>query len=249
MADLDITKIPGIMHHHKWGNGAKLMEKWFNSPSNTRPAAGTPSTNIIKMDWVLKYPRAKQVYDTMIKEKAWVNEAAKKEIIRMLKHKNLLGGVSKKFGTPKFSLPIVDKDSIQFRKVGGSWDMALGDMDDLRAALANFVFKVIVIGKVEPLLNQKKLPTGEYKVAIDEIGIYIRDSYDFNDAPGDDQELGNWDFEDNSVGRTALNGGESVKNSDFMKWRTANKKGGDFLVFSDIKYIKQKTANTFIFKK
>ena len=127
--------------------------------------------------------------------------------------------------------------------------MMTGDMDDLRAALANFVFKVIVVGSVEPILTDKKKLTGKYTVTINEVGIYVKDSYDFNDDKGEDQELGNWDLDDNSVGRTSFNGGETVRNSDFRKWRAANKSGGDFIVYSDIKYIKQTKNNTFTFKK
>ena len=249
MSELDITQIPTIMRHHNWINGAKLMEKWFKAPSNSNPKAGLPSTDIIKMDWVLKYPRARQVYDTMLREKVWMNSAAKNEIISMLRKKQLLVGTRKAVGTPKHTLPIVDKDAIQFRTVGGGWDMAFGEIDDLRAALANFVFKVIIIGEVEPVLNAKKLPSGKYQLTINEIGIYVRDSYDFNDPPGEDQELGNWDIDDDSVGRTVFNGGETVKNSDFRAWRTAHSSGGDFLVFSDIKYIKLNPADSFIFTK
>jgi hypothetical protein len=163
MSDLDITLIPGIMRKNKWINGAKLMEKWFSAPPNSNPGMGLPSTDIIKMNWVLTYPRAKSVFDTLKKEQAWVNPAAKGEIIKMLRRKNLLVGKRKEFGTPKFHLPVIDKDAIQFRVVGGSWDMAFGDIDDLRAALARFVFKIIVIGEVEPILNEKKGLTGKYK--------------------------------------------------------------------------------------
>jgi len=76
--ELNITKIPGVMRTHKWVNGAKLMKKWFEGSPNNKPRMGLPSTDIIKMNWVLTYPRAKNVYDTLIKEKAWVNAAAKK---------------------------------------------------------------------------------------------------------------------------------------------------------------------------
>jgi len=170
----------------------------------------------------------------------------------MLKGKNLLTGSRKTFGIPKMHLPIADNDAIQFRVVGGAWDMAFGDMDDLRAALANFVFKVIIIGTAEPIIEEKekqKKLTGRYKVTINEVDIYVRDTYDFNDPPGEDQELGNWDFDDDSVGRTLFNGGTTVNNSDFRKWRDANGKGGDFLVYSDIKYVKLTSADTFEFKK
>ncbi|WP_284427316.1 DUF6402 family protein, partial [Acidovorax sp. SUPP1855] len=77
---------------------------------------------------------------------------------------------------------------------------------------------------------------------------FERFPYDFNDAAGEDQDLGNWNFESNSVGRTGLNGGFNVRNSDFRKWRSTNRKGGDFLIYSDMRVLKQTTNNTFLFK-
>ena len=73
---------------------------------------------------------------------------------------------------------------------------------------------------------------------ITDIGVYVKDSYHFNDKAGDDQPLGNWDKEDNSVGRTIFNGGTAVSNSDFRKWRDTNQKGEDYLIYSDILYTK-----------
>jgi hypothetical protein len=71
---------------------------------------------------------------------------------------------------------------------------------------------------------------------VTELGVYVRDSYDFNDdADGDDQDLGRWDPDTNTVGRTFLSGGTPVHNSDFRRWRDTNKHGGDYLIFSDVK--------------
>lgn len=249
MSKLDIVLIPKIMRKNNWINGAKLMEKWFNDPSNSQPTLGIPSTDIIKMDWILSYPRAKTVYDTLVREKVWENAAAQREIVGMLKRRNLLSTTSQQFGFNKFNIPLIDKDAIQFRVVGGYWDMAFGDMDDLRAALARFIFKVIIKGEVSPVPNTSSNSIISYKVTISEIGIYARDSYDFNDAPGEDQELGNWDKDDNSVGRTIFNGGDEIKNSDFRNWRKSHTKGGDFIVYSDIKTIKLNTPSTFEFNK
>jgi hypothetical protein len=49
--------------------------------------------------------------------------------------------------------------------------------------------------------------------------------------------------------RTVLNGGETVRNSDFRNWRIANSKGGDFLVYSDIRYLKRTPSDVFFFNK
>lgn len=151
----------------------------------------------------------------------------------------------------------MESEAIQFRVVGGNMDMLIGPMDDLRAALANFTFRVVVAGSVEPEMIDRqvasgtpvKVASGNYLVTIEEVGIYVKDSYDFNDATGEDQDLGNWNMESNTVGRTGLNGGFNVHNSDFRKWRAANQKGGDFLVYSDLRVLRQTSNNTFVFRR
>lgn len=244
------------MRANNWVRGAKLMDKWFSGSANNVPASGLPSTDIISMDWVLNFSRARQTYDTLIAERIWLNDAARREIIKLLARKNALGK-----GIQRFHLPgmpqAMDADSIQFRIVGGNMDMLVGPMDDLRASLGNFTFRLVVGGTTEEEMAEKevksgppiKIPTGNYLVTIDEVGIYVRDSYDFNDPAGGDQDLGNWNFETNSVGRTGLNGGLPVRNSDFRNWRSANGKGGDYIVYSDMRTIKQNKNNTFIFRR
>ena len=91
MSDLDITKLPGVMRANNWSNGAKLMERWFSLPERILPhSKASPSKDIIKMRWVLSYFRAKKVYAKLVQEKAWMNDAAKNEIISLLKRKGLL---------------------------------------------------------------------------------------------------------------------------------------------------------------
>ncbi|MDA8457156.1 DUF6402 family protein [Acidovorax sp. GBBC 3334] len=256
MSDLDITKIPGVMRSNNWQKGARLMDKWFSDPANTVPANGITSTDIITMDWVLGFSRARQVYDTLIAERIWLNDAARKEIVKLLARKNALGNGQQRFRLPRM-LQAMENEAIQFRVIGGNMDMLIGPMDDLRAALGNFTFRVVVGGFVEAEMTEKKVasgpalkvPNGNYSVTIEEVGIYIKDSYDFNDPTGKDQDLGNWNFESNSVGRTGMNGGTSVHNSDFRKWRTANGKGGDFFIYSDLRILRQSENNTFIFKR
>ncbi|GKT00916.1 DUF6402 family protein [Acidovorax sp. SUPP3434] len=255
MSKLDITKLPTVMRSNNWERGAQLMEKWFSDPSNSSPSNGIASTDIITMDWVLGFSRARQVYDTLIAERIWLNEAARREIVKLLKRKNALGSGKQRFLLPRM-LQSMENEAIQFRVIGGNMDMLVGPMDDLRAALGNFTFRLVVAGTVEAEMTEKKVaagpapkvPTGNYLVTIEEVGIYVKDSYDFNDAAGEDQDLGNWNFESNSVGRTGLNGGFNVRNSDFRKWRSANGKGGDFLIYSDMRVLKQTTNNTFLFK-
>lgn len=256
MATLNITKIPAVMRANQWERGARLMEKWFADPANPVPANGIASTGLITMDWVLRFSRAKEVYDKLVAERIWLNDAARREIVKVLARKNALGNAKQKFPLPRVQLAL-ESDAIQFRVVGGNMDMLVGPMDDLRAALANFTFRVVVAGCVEPIMSEQrvasgpplKVPSGNYLVTIDEVGIYVKDSYDFNDATGEDQDLGNWNLDTNTVGRTGLNGGFSVHNSDFRRWRTANQRGGDFLIYSDLRVLRQIANNTFTFRK
>lgn len=256
MTKLDITKLPAVMRENKWERGAQLMEKWFTDPANSVPAQGIASTDIVTMDWVLGFSRAREVYERLITERIWLNEAARKEIVKLLAKKNAIGNSKQRFLLPRM-IQAMEQEAIQFRVVGGNVDMLVGPMDDLRAALANFTFRVVVAGTVEPeMVTQKvasgaapKVANGNYLVTIETVGVYIKDSYDFNDAAGEDQDLGNWNIEKNSVGRTGLNGGFNVHNSDFRKWRTANGKGGDFLVYSNMRELRQTANNTFVFKR
>lgn len=256
MATLDITKIPSVMRANRWERGARLMEKWFNDPANTVPANGIASNGIVTMDWVLAFARAREVYDKLVAERIWLNEAARREIVKLLARKNALGTAKQRFLLPRMQLTM-ESEAIQFRVVGGNMDMLIGPMDDLRAALANFTFRVVVAGSVEPEMIDRqvasgtpvKVASGNYLVTIEEVGISVKDSYDFNDATGEDQDLGNWNMESNTVGRTGLNGGFNVHNSDFRKWRAANQKGGDFLVYSDLRVLRQTSNNTFVFRR
>jgi len=79
------------MRKHGWGNGAKLMETWFSGPSAIAPAYGWPDTATIRMDsWVLTFPRARSVYDRLMRERIWANPDAQREIAAMLSRKGLL---------------------------------------------------------------------------------------------------------------------------------------------------------------
>lgn len=74
-----------------------------------------------------------------------------------------------------------------------------------------------------------------WTVRINAFGIYVRDSYDFNGF----QVLGTWDVSDwDPLGCV-------IFNSNFREWRSANGKGGDFLVFSDVKVTRLSPPDSF----
>lgn len=236
MSKLKITDIPSVMDAQRWPVAAKLLRRWFALPSNSIPSKGLPSLDLVTMDWVLKFERAKSVYNDIFRLGLWKSPAARLEMGKVLRRKKLVNALcSTNYARTDFSLPISHNDHIQYMSVGGnSWEMATSEIDHLTAALARFNFHVVVHG----LITGPATPGGLAQLQAHEVGVYVRDSYDFNDASGEDQDLGNWDSDDNSVGRTWMNGGTNVRNSDFRTWRTANKRGGDYLIYSDVLYTK-----------
>jgi hypothetical protein len=150
----------------------------------------------------------------------------------MLRRRGLLARSGSSFGNLTRPAPDLDPDYINFRTV----DFGVSDLDDMTAALGNFAFRVVVAGEVEPLTGR-----GGHRVTIRQVGVYVRDSFDFNG----DQFLGYWDDSDNSVSMMNPFSGTGVSNADFRAWRTANSRGGDFLVFSDVKLTSLTSPSSF----
>lgn len=223
------------MRHHGWGNGARLMEIWFSRTSAVAPLYGPPETQTIRMKtWVLTFPRAKSVYDQLMHEQIWANPAAQREVAAVLKKKGLLSTVprSTPFGNLAAPVQALDADYVNQRIVS----FGANDLDDMAAALGNFAFRVVIAGGVAPVPGSPK-----FRVTISDVGVYIRDSYDFNGT----QFLGFWGDTDNSVSMVNALSGTAVSNEDFRSWRTKSGKGGDFLVFSDVLTTRLSTPSTF----
>jgi Family of unknown function (DUF6402) len=228
---LTLTNIPRIMRRQHWFNGAALMDTWFSRPSAIKPKYSAPDTTTIEMDaWALKFVRAKEVYDKLIQERIWANAAALAVLAAMLRRNGLLTGAARRFGDLSQPASALHADQVNFRTVGGK------TLDDMLAALGHFAFYVSVAGEITPVVEAPgaggsgPLPAA-YQVAITEIGVYIVDSFDFEG----DQDLGYWDDSDNTVSGWNPLTGTSVSNSDFRDWRAKTGRGGDFLVYSDVK--------------
>jgi hypothetical protein len=241
---LTLTNIPRIMRSHGWANGARLMEIWFSRPAATAPAYGAPETATIRLDaWALTYQRAREVYDRLMRERVWANAAAQREIASMLRRRRLLGSRPQAFGNLNQPVHLLDADYINYRAVGGGYGYYsyyyyyYSGLDDMTAALGNFVFRVAVAGNVAPVSGGRG-----HRVTITDVGVYLRDSYDFNG----DQHLGFWDDSDNSVSGWNALSGTQVTNEDFRNHRAATGRGGDFLVFSDVKQTHLATPDTFV---
>jgi Family of unknown function (DUF6402) len=236
---LSVTQIPGIMRANGWTEAAKLLDKWFADPANSTAAAGRPDTTTVTMDWVLGFSRAKVVFDEIKDQKLWVNEAARKQIVTLLMKLGKLQQRKVDFGDLAFPVPTLNNDYIQFRAVG---NMLTDPIDGLFAALGRFVFRVAVKGSVSPQVVRSTL---RYEVQITDVGIYVYDIFDFSGF----QPLGFWNPTTNYAGRNPFHG-TLVTNKDFRDWRDnkqlSHGKGGDFLVFSDLKTIHLSSPDTFL---
>lgn len=230
----EVTDLPAIMRSKGWTKGAALMESWFARPAKTKPNLDTPETTIIKMDWVLGFARARAVYDKLVEDRVWQNKAAQAEITRMLRKKSLLlknSCFQLPFGNLDLPVEQLDADYVNQRVLGMT-----SDLDDMSAALGNFVFNVVVSGRV----RSNDSGPGFY-VDIHEVGVYVKDSCDFEG----EQFLGYWDADDNSVSMFNFMSGTRIETKNFQDWRTKNRKGGDFLLYSDLKRIRRIKPDTF----
>lgn len=196
------------MEMEGWTRGAKLLEIWSSRPPAVAPRYSAAVTDVITMDWVLQFPRAKHVFDTLVRERIWTNDASRERIAGLVK--------SKTTGAPlgNLSLPVtqVDPSWINSRPCTSGLNV-----DALTAALGAFTFQVAITGTVTARVGAVA------SVSIQEVGVYVKDSFDFNGP----QFLGFWGHRDTPV-----------NNATFRDWRAKFAKGGDFQVFSDVKRIK-----------
>lgn len=241
------------MRSNGWTQGAILLDEWLRRPAKIRPATfdetpndfGPAVLNVVTMDWILTYGTPKSVYDQIINGKLWSNVAAKGKIGEMLLRTGITAraksapGQKIGFGDlTSANVVAIEKVYIQSRPVN-----IFSFYDGLTAAIANFNFHVAIKGTVSYTQNS-------LEVTVEEVGIYARDSYDFiNDGSTywqcfycDDQPLGNWD----TIAPENLKGVGKISNNTFNNWRKANNKGGDFLVYSDIKVTRLNPPDIFV---
>jgi RHS repeat-associated protein len=238
---IEVGQIADMMHGKNWLNGEVLLRKWMSAPANSNPASGAPDTTTIRMDtWVLTFQRAKDVYNKIFSEKAFVNDAAKRRIVRMLDRKGLFGHGNDYITFDFVSGSVVDTDKagdfVNERYVGSQ----LNTPDDMVASLARFKLRMTIKGAV----------CAGSVVYINEVGVYAWDTYDFNDDSATtnpqtwvSQPLGFWNPKTGYVGRLPL--GDYVSNATFQEYREKTHQGGDFLIYSDMKVTKLDTAENF----
>lgn len=268
----------------KWfENGGRVMnreEKTGDIDSRKYPPHLVDTTSVT-MRWALSFPRIKKAYSKIFGSKGVIksapplyeSRAAQMQLVRRLARAGKFRTLPDAFGD--LTSHVLDINEMwQFQRhepASGpeyvkTWlkDSAKGDpdLDDMWAALANFLFKIAGQGFVTPKIAITHTESGSnvevlyYEISVTKIGVYIRDTYDFNEY----QYLGHWSkaltpparvhpathFIDGKVTKGPCpDDYVPVENESFRLHRDLTAKGGDLLVFSDVAITSLKKSFTF----
>ena len=226
----DLDRLPDVMNKLNYPVSARLMRRWLGSPGLRMPggAAATDLTDIT-MAWALRFARVQAAYKYSVDNTVWRNSAGAPAIVNWLKRQNAFQSTPVKFGNVRKPLPMLHEDAIQFHPVGGFMAHVVDPEDDLLASLGSFSFHFVVAGRTVPITVAGRL--AGHDVQIEQVGIYIRDSYDFEG----NEELGYWDLDRARMSKRKIEGGTPLNDSTFRAWRNRTGRGGDYLIFSDVK--------------
>jgi hypothetical protein len=248
------------MRRQGWTHGATLLDKWFSRAATRYPSYTAADTTTVTVDWVLTYPGPRAVYEKIFSEQVWANDAARKVLAARLQSWGKLTGFQETFDQSTKAPEQLEQEYINYRTYGGGYSgysgysgssgysggssdalntssgVSYGGLNDLIATLGAFTFRIVVAGSTTPVL-----PKGR-EVTITKVGVFVRDSFDFEGF----QFLGFWNDSNDTV--SALNplAGTAVFNSSFRDYRDKFHVGGDFRVFSEVKWTTLSSPHTFM---
>ncbi len=117
-----------------------------------------------------------------------------------------------------------------YKPYGDTSDQVI-NLDDFIATIGRAVFRISFFGKIT------KTNENDFTINILKAGVFLRDSFSFEGEERwhkPEQPLGYWNPSTNYVGTNPLYG-YYITNEDFRNYRDTFNKGGDFLIFSDVK--------------
>ncbi|WP_235503874.1 MULTISPECIES: DUF6402 family protein [unclassified Acidovorax] len=263
VALFQLADIPGVMRSRLgWPVAASFMDRWFRSPKfemslDMKRGGASPyllhqlpeerlEENLATMTWALGFPRVRAAMLDL--QMNWATARG----LKLLRQRILKQGIGKtgcwRFGDLGRPAKEVDNScQVNFAGVGKLSD----PMDDFYAALGEASIKMAISGIVT------SNTVSRVTIEVDELGFYLRDTYDFNDDLFISQPLGFWSF--NGVERNARFANDVfttprfvhdrnveevrgrrylVQNKHFRLWREQHGRGGDFMVISDMHRIK-----------
>jgi Family of unknown function (DUF6402) len=282
----DIQEIPGAMRKLSMPVSAKLMEKWLAGELNysldevAEKAMinhdGKPyslsmiDTTTVKMDWVLKYPRAKDQFELLINKLIYSDRARGALKTTLAPYRNAykvhpweLCGNDLKTLHRHFQFQRASVDGT-FEQKAIQWLRGLprgGAPNDLSGALGAFNFYAAVAGM--------RMDQDSGTAIVTHIVVYVKDNYSFGTKPGEpSQYLGHWnssgvilvpEFMATDAARwrwldyPVLVGDMPgdlfkkdavfypIRNKTFREWQLKHKRGGDFVICTDYKPIRLST--------
>lgn len=242
----------------KWPVSAAVMQQWFSLPAREfsrdekdgriKPRDIPPdylNTDLITWEWLNKFER---VHKAEAKLMEMLGTQGAKAVLQN-KFKNQLTKLQTNTGktidiqnNPQSPIDLHSDWQFQFVTVG----YHMNQVDDLYGALGNFMLAAAVT-KVQLVL----LRPGLASLSIREVGLYVRDTFDFIGQ----QYLGHWSEKGLALQPIAMVTNipsdmpgwhmpawhprmgwlKPVNNSDFRTLRNATQRGGDLILFSDVK--------------
>lgn len=252
-----LRDIPSVMQHKLvWPVAAKVMQRWFDGsayqmPSSVKkndfPASKLPPAvideSLVTMKWAMSFKRVQTAVALLTKE--WNSPNGLKRLQALVREQGKQHSNSCwLFGNFNQATKYLDeKCQVNFRIIG---DGDKDPLDDFYGAMGLATLKVAVSGLVE---SDNR---GNHVLDITELGFYLRDTYDFIDDGIISQPLGFWGYngvqrnfqlawdveiEDKMVEEARADLEKKyyeVQNNDFAAYRTKFKKGGDFVIYSDL---------------
>lgn len=253
-----LDDIPGAMDAMGWKVSAQMMRRWFA----TKPAWEMPQDwrrgddidylalppsqvddQIIKMKWVLGFDRVVPVFEDL--HQNWNNKPGLNELKTKLEIAGWDPGKTIKIGQNLKSAKSLDLTCQVNSRAFGEY---VDTLDDFYGAIFKATLKLAVVGKASRSLFSKR-----DIFEIEKIGVYVRDTYDFNVGWFEDAfvGLGIWSKKRmlSKIEMTAYKltklpelvnvfpGFVPARNGDFRRWQKQRNEGGDYFVFSDVMWM------------
>lgn len=241
-----LTDIPAAMRQEGWPIGARVMERWFAGAARAMPDAEKEGNlpqrdveaRIVTLGWCRRFAAAEKELIATWSSPARLGTARRNLADKVREWRSRTGATGAfRFGDLAAGTATVDRQcQLNFQRIESA---LLGDVDDFYAAIGRGSVKIAVAGDAVPIGD------GRIRLRIDEIGTYLRDTYDFNG----DQMLGSWGpaglrrvavlAPDVPVVRETARERRgqafwSVGNESFRDWRRHYGRGGDFTIYSGI---------------
>lgn len=254
---LRLDEIPGAMDKMGWDTAAALMRRWFANPLYemteeekerlARVDARTLSSpyfddQIVKMEWAMKYPPVEKALNHLLANAQ--SPRSKKLLKDRLEESGTRAGNKILLGHRGANARTADMTcQIQSESLGHELDV----INDLYGALGKATLKLAVTGTLD-----------QSEFTVNHIGIYIRDTYDFTNrslmgiqAPellgiwSRDRCLSKWEMIGYLNGMNQgwrptdehFMGFVPMFNGDFRRWQKKHGTGGDYIVYSDVKWM------------